>query len=193
MADPDDVFNLIGKVTVVVICLFALVIVLFTVTGHLSVLDNLAEKLVPTPSPVVIMPPTPTPDPLAGLRNNALNNYNYQLELVDEQTQRLDTYYAAKTGVDMSQSEFQSWLQVMNAQTEDFIGREENATSSGTTYLNYLEPNSSEYARVLMNDNTSMSDTNKEIQNYNSNVAIYNEHWGQRFGYVGNLSSDITL
>jgi hypothetical protein len=193
MVDLDDVFNLIGKVTVVVICLLALVIVLFTVTGHMGVFDTLVEKLVPTPSPVVIVPPTPTPDPLAGLRNDALNNYNYQLELVDEQTQRLDTYYAAKAGVDMSQSEFQSWLQVMNAQTEDFISREENATSSGVTYLNYLELNSSEYNRVMMNDNVSLSDTNKEISNYNNNVAIYNQHWGQRYGYVDNLSSDITL
>jgi len=188
MVDLDNVFSIIGKATVAVIGIFAIAIVLFTLTGHASVFGSLVEKLVPVPSPISTVLPTPTPDPLAGQRNDALNDYNYKLELVDEQTQRLDTYYAAKAGTDMSQSEFQSWLQVMNSQTEDFINRENNATQSGIAYLGYLDPNSSEYARVLMNENTTLSDINKEIQNYNSNVGIYNEHWGQRFGYISNLS-----
>jgi len=193
MADPDGVFSIIGKITVAVIGIFILAFVVSTATGHADLFSNIVYKIVPAPSPVPSLIPVPTPDPLAALRNDALNDYNYKLELVDEQTQRLDTYYAAKTGTDMSQSEFQSWLQTMDAQTLDFISREQNATSSGQAYLNYLEPNSSEYARVLMNDNVSLSDSNKEIQNYNDNVAIYNEHWGQRFGYIDNLSNVTVL
>ncbi len=188
MVDTDDIFKVIGKITVAVIGLSILIFVLVSLTGHMGVFSDLLVKLAPASSPVPTVLPTPTSDPVEGLRNGALSDYTYKLQLVDEQTQRLDTYYAAKTGTLMSQSEFQGWLEVMNAQTEDFIARENNATDSGEIYLGYLDANSSEYQRVIMNDAVSKSDTNKEIQNYNNNVGLYNDHWGSNYGYIANLS-----
>jgi type II secretory pathway pseudopilin PulG len=112
----------------------------------------------------------------------AMNNYNYQLDLVQEQTQRLDMYYAAKTSTSMTQPEFASWLDTIQSLTDVFISRENNATVAGEVYLKYLQPDSNEYNRVIQNDNVTVSDVSKVTATYNGNVYIYNQEYGSTYG-----------
>ncbi len=116
--------------------------------------------------------------------NKALTNYQYSLDLVKEQTQRIDMYYAAKTSTSMSQVEFYSWLGTINGLTQEFILRENNSVNSGNDYLNYLPKNSDEYNRVVTNAATSQSDVKKVMDTYNGNVYIYNNEYGKEYGDI---------
>jgi hypothetical protein len=116
--------------------------------------------------------------------DSALKDYNYKLELVKEQTQRIDMYYAAKTSTEMSQIEFKSWLQTIRGLTDEFILRETIATESGRAYLSYLDPHSSGYDRVLQNEATSRDDIGKVKYTYNGNVYIYNQQYGKTYGEI---------
>lgn len=119
--------------------------------------------------------------------SEAMNNYNYQLDLVQEQTQRLDMYYAAKTSTSMTQPEFESWLATIQSLTAVFIQRENNATAAGQTYLKYLEPGSGEYDRVVDNENVTASDIAKVTATYNGNVYLYNLEYGITYGNLSYL------
>jgi hypothetical protein len=119
--------------------------------------------------------------------NKAMNDYQYKLDLVREETQRLDMYYAAKTSTQMSQVEFKSWLGTIQALSEEFINRENNATEAGRDYLQYLDPNGGEYSRVLQNEATAESDVNNIKQTYNGNAYLYNQQYGAAYGTVPNL------
>jgi hypothetical protein len=168
MSGVDEILKLIGLLTVIVV--FSLLvlsifvyaysaIIGFTHAAHGGVTDQ--DKLV-----------------------DSLKDYDYQLELVKEQTQRLDMYYAAKTATEMSQPEFKSWIQAINSLTDEFIKRENNATASGRVYMSYLKPNSSEYDRVLQNEETAKSDISKVKYAYNGNVYIYNLNYGKQYGEI---------
>jgi len=119
--------------------------------------------------------------------SEAMNNYNYQLDLVQEQTQRLDMYYAAKTSTSMTQPEFESWLATIQSLTREFINRENNATAAGNVYLKYLDPNSNEYNRVIQNDEVTVSDISKITATYNGNVYIYDQEYGNTYGNLSYL------
>lgn len=116
--------------------------------------------------------------------NRDLTDYQYRLDLVKEQTQRIDMYYAAKTSTSMSQVEFSSWLGTIRGLTQEFILRENNSINSGNEYLNYLPKNSDEYNRVLNNEATSKDDVKKVMDTYNGNVYIYNNQYGTGNGDI---------
>ncbi len=117
-------------------------------------------------------------------QNRALTDYQYQLDLVKEQTQRIDMYYAAKTSTSMSQVEFYSWLGTIRGLTQEFILRENNSVNSGKDYLNYLPRDSDEYNRVVSNEATSQDDVKKVMDTYNGNVYIYNKQYGTEYGEI---------
>ncbi len=116
--------------------------------------------------------------------NEALNDYNYKLELVKEQTQRIDMYYAAKSSTSMSELEFRSWLGTIRALTDEFVARENSAIDAGRAYMSLLPEDSAEYNRVLQNEATCKEDIRKAIETYNGNVYIYNRQYGGDYGII---------
>ncbi len=170
MTGVDDILKLIGLATVVIVVSAAFVSILFYVYGSVGGLaigkqdghaqDNLIK---------------------------ALNEYNYDLELVKEQTQRLDMYYAAKTSTEMTRAEFQSWLGMIRGLTDEFIKRENTAIASGEAYKAYLSTESDEYARVTDNEATSKDDIKKVKYTYNGNVYLYNQKYGGTYGEIAYL------
>ena len=162
MTSVDDILKLIGLATVVTVVSVALFIILFYAYGAITGLAHGAGG-----------------DPQA--QDKVLNSereYNYDLELVKEQTQRLDMYYAAKTSTEMTQSEFQSWLGMIKGLTDEFVARENTAIANGQAYEAYLTPGSDEYNRVVDNEDTCKSDIKKVKYTYNGNVYIYNQKYG---------------
>lgn len=118
----------------------------------------------------------------------ALNDYQYKLDLVKEQTQRIDMYYASKVATSMSHTEFQSWLETIRSLTVEFINRENNANEAGDKYLKYLAPGSDEYNRVVQNEAVSKDDIGKVKATYDGNVDIYNNQYGSAYGTMPHLS-----
>ena len=168
MTSVDDILKLIGLATVVTMVSVAVVIILFyayaSLTGFASGMGGNAQA-----------------------QDKVLNSereYNYDLELVKEQTQRLDMYYAAKTSTEMTQSEFQSWLGMIKGLTDEFVTRENTAISNGQAYETYLAPGSDEYNRVVDNEDTCKSDIKKVKYTYNGNVYIYNQKYGSEYGEI---------
>lgn len=168
MTSVDDILKLIGLATVVIVVSAAFVSIVFYVYGAVS-------------------------GPAHGMGQDgqaqdrlvkALNEYNYDLELVKEQTQRLDMYYAAKTSTEMSQAEFQSWLGMIEGLTDEFIKRENAAIDSGEAYEAYLSTGSDEYRRVSDNEATCMEDIKKVKYTYNGNVYLYNQKYGSTYGEI---------
>jgi hypothetical protein len=168
MTSVDDVLKLIGLTTVIIVVSVVLVAVLFYTYGVLVGVPHSTG------------PDGPTQDGLI----KALNNYSYDLDLVKEQTQRLDMYYAAKTSTEMSRAEFQSWLGMIKGLTDEFIARENTAIAGGQAYLSYLSMDSDEYSRVVKNEATCREDIKKVKYTYNGNVYIYNQQYGSAYGEI---------
>jgi hypothetical protein len=172
MSETDDIIRLIGASMVAIIgliILFGLLMYAFGIIGGPS------EGMVSGIDDQVKL-------------NKALNDYQYKLDLVREETQRLDMYYAAKTSTQMSQVEFKSWLGTIQALSEEFISRENNATAAGREYAQYLDPNGGEYGRVVQNEATANSDVNNIRQTYNGNAYLYNQQYGAAYGTVPYLT-----
>jgi hypothetical protein len=168
MSGIDEILKLIGLLTVIVVFSLLVFSIFVYAYGAITGLTHAAQG------------GTTDPDNL----DNALKDYNYKLELVKEQTQRIDMYYAAKTSTEMSQLEFMSWLQTIKGLTDEFILRENNAAGAGRAYMSMLDPHSSGYDRVLQNEATSRDDVNKVKYTYNGNVYIYNQQYGKTYGEI---------
>ncbi len=172
MSDTDDLLRLIGATMVAIVSLLILSGILLYAFGLVG---------------------GPSNGMFGGIQgqeklNKAMSDYQYRLDLVREQTQRLDMYYAAKTSTEMSQVEFRSWLGTIKALSEEFIGRENNATEAGRVYLAYLDPGSNEYDRVIQNEAVIDSDVKKVKDTYNGNAYLYNRQYGAAYGPVPYLS-----
>ncbi len=172
MSDTDNILRLIGITIVAIIGLTILFGILLYVFGFIG---------------------EPSNGMVSGMRNQeklnkASSDYQYKLDLVREETQRLDMYYAAKTSTEMSQVEFRSWLGTIKALSEEFINRENNATEAGRVYLAYLDPNGNEYNRVVQNEAVANSDVKNIKDTYNGNAYLYNQQYGAAYGPVPYLS-----
>jgi hypothetical protein len=172
MSDTDNILRLIGITIVAIVGLTILFGILLYVFGFIG---------------------GPSNGMVSGMQNQdklnkALSDYQYKLDLVREETQRLDMYYAAKTSTEMSQVEFMSWLGTIKALSEEFINRENNATEAGRAYLAYLDPDSNEYNRVVQNEAVADSDVTNIKQTYNGNAYLYNQQYGATYGPVPYLS-----
>lgn len=167
MTSVDDILKLIGLATVVIVVSAAFISIVFYVYGSVGGLANGARD-------------GHAQDDLI----KALNKYNYDLELVKEQTQRLDMYYAAKSSTEMTQAEFQSWLGMINGLTDEFIKRENTAIASGEAYKSFLSKEGDEYARVTGNGATCKDDIKKVKYTYNGNVYLYNQKYGSTYGEI---------
>ncbi len=171
MSVIDDILKLIGLTTVILICLALVFGILSYAYGTIVGLTSGVK--------------TGITDQYKA--EKALQDYNYKLDLVKEQTQRIDMYYAAKTSTSLTQIEFRSWLGTIRGLTDEFIDRENNATEAGEAYLGCLSPNSDEYNRVRQNELTTNDDIKKIKDTYNGNVYIYNHQYGTISGYVAYL------
>lgn len=141
----------------------------------------------PTPRPTSEFPlpnigQSPSQVVAKGLQS-ALDDYAWKLDLVAEQTTRLDMYYATKAGDIMKQQEFKLWLDALKIQTDEFIKRNNDAIAAGRVYIEALNTEvqnlnydwySREHDRVVKNEEIMKSDINKATANYNQNVASYN-------------------
>jgi hypothetical protein len=96
-------------------------------------------------------------------------------------------YYAAKAGTNMNRDEFKGWLDVLKGQTIEFVKRDKDAIYSGDNYANLLNANINslnydqavlEIERVNQNKKIMANDIKKTIDNFNQNVAVYN-NWGK--------------
>lgn len=168
MTSVDDILKLIGLATVVIVVSAAFISILFYVYGSIGGLAN-GEGQGGQDQDLLV---------------KALNAYNYDLELVREQTQRLDMYYAAKTSTEMTQAEFQSWLGMIRGLTDEFIMRENTAIASGEAYKACLSAEGDEYARVTDNEATCRDDIKKVKYTYNGNVYLYNQKYGSTYGEI---------
>lgn len=114
---------------------------------------------------------------------DAGTDYQWRLALVQEQTQRLDMYYAVKSGEFMSQREFKSWLVDIDLQTDEFVKRNIEAIGSGRNYKKYLNEEvenleydwySDEYDRITKNEDIMKNDITIAVDDLYSNVNKYN-------------------
>ncbi|MDI6897924.1 hypothetical protein [Methanocella conradii] len=168
----DDLIKLMGLTTMMIIASIMLFFMLFFAYGLASGFTHDMQRAA---------------DAQARL-HEAQDDYNYKLELVKEQTQRIDMYYAAKSSTSMSELEFRSWLGTIRALTEEFVARENNAIEAGRAYMNLLPPDSAEHERVLQNEATCREDVKKVIETYNGNVYIYNKQYGTKYGTISYFS-----
>ncbi len=146
---------------------------------------NVISNPTPRPTPEFQLPNTnqsPSKEIAKGLQT-ASDDYAWKLDLVTEQTTRLDMYYAPKAGVTMKQQEFKGWLDALKIQTDEFIKRNNDAIEAGRVYIEALNTEvqnlnydwySREHDRVVKNEEIMKSDINKATANYNQNVASYN-------------------
>lgn len=140
-----------------------------------------------TPNPIS----TPYPAPTSRVNSypqdlqRAFSDYQWRLDLVSEQTQRLDMYYAAKAGTQMSCKEYSAWIDQIRSQTNEFISRNLEAAESGKNYGNQLNANSNnididkanlEIERINQNLKIMSSDIQKATDNLNENVNGYNKN-----------------
>lgn len=118
--------------------------------------------------------------------DRALSDYKWRLDLVAEQTTRLDILYTGKAGVTMNQMEYKNWMEYIQASTEEFTKRNLNAINSGRNYaqtivnnIESLDRNGAaiELERIEQNEGIMKSDMKKVIDSYNENVKIYNDKW----------------
>lgn len=168
MASVDDILKLIGLATVVTVVSVVLIMIIFYAYGAVTGLAHTMGQ------------EQQARDKLA----SSQSEYNYDLELVKEQTQRLDMYYAAKTSTEMTQAEFQSWLGMIGGLTNEFVSRENASIESGQAYQAYLPPDSDEYRRIANNEAGSKEDIKKVKFTYNGNVYIYNQKYGNTSGEI---------
>jgi hypothetical protein len=128
--------------------------------------------------------PPPTPEDLQSARVD----YNWKLDLVSEQTTRLDMYYASKSGVSMTQREYKAWLDDLSLQTTEFIKRNLDAIKSGNAYVKQLNAEvqvrnidydwySIEYDRVIKNHEIMESDIKKVYNNLYNRIDEYNSEF----------------
>ncbi len=115
--------------------------------------------------------------------DDARRDYNWRLDLVKEQTARLDMLYAVKSGVYMEQREFKAWLDDLDSSTIEFVQRNLDAIDSGRVYIKYLNAEvknldyqwySNEYDRVVKNEEIMKNDIKIAINDLNANVNKYN-------------------
>lgn len=128
-----------------------------------------------------------TPPTVPNDMDRAFRDYEWRIALVNEQTARLDMYYASKSGIKMDQGGFKSWLDDLKGQTIEFIKRNKDAIYSGDNYANLINANINnldynqavlEIERVNKNKAIYTSDIQTAINNFNQNVATYN-NWGK--------------
>lgn len=119
----------------------------------------------------------------------AQDDYRWRLDLVKEQTTRLDMLYATKAGVKMDREEFEGWLSSVKLSTEEFVKRNRDAEHSGRNAIGLINKNvysqvDYNYAMrsietIYENIRIGSSDIDKVINNYNTNVDKYNDAWAK--------------
>ncbi len=120
----------------------------------------------------------------------AQDDYRWRLDLVTEQTTRLDMLYAAKAGVKMDREEFENYLSSVKQSTEEFVNRKRDAEYSGRNVIDLINKNvynrQVDYNNAVryietINKNIGIgsSDNNIVIDNYNKNVDTYNDRWAK--------------
>lgn len=127
------------------------------------------------------------PLPVYNNLKDAQSDYQHKGVLVTEQTQRLDMYYAAKSGflVSMTKEEYKSYLDDLTFQTTEFLVRNLELINSGNAYVEHLNTAVSEdqiaydyykreYDRVVKNYNISKSDMNIAINDIYKVIDQYN-------------------
>ncbi len=123
-----------------------------------------------------------TSSAFAGVVEDAQSDYQWKLSLVTEQTQRLDMWYAANAGGEITSGQ----LAYLKSDVIEFIKRENDAIESGKKYEKYLEeslndprtitPNVvAEIKRIEQNENIMNSDKEKTLAKYQNIENQYKE------------------
>lgn len=116
--------------------------------------------------------------------DKASNDYKYKLDLVQEQSQRLDMWYAANSGRGITEGQ----LTYLKSITDEFIKRQNNAMESGRQYKSYLKESINnpktitpsaiaEIGRVDQNEDIMKSDDKAVLANY---ILVENQYKGQQ-------------
>lgn len=180
------------KVTNVWIVLSVFVVLTVLTTGCI---ERPVEYKYTLPEEIKESKPLPTYSDI----QSAESDYKYKLSLVTEQTQRLDLYYASKSGTSMTQKENKAWLDDLSLQTTEFIKRNLDAIRTGNAYVGHLNTEnrrysneylsgiisydqyraeydfySREYDRVIKNNEIMKSDIKKADNNLKNKINQYN-------------------
>lgn len=119
---------------------------------------------------------------LAGVIEDAQSDYQWKLSLVSEQSRRLDMWYAANSGKEITSGQ----LAYLKSDVDEFVKRENDAIESGRKYEKYLEeslndprtitPNVvAEIKRIEQNENIMNSDKEKTLAKYQNIENQYKE------------------
>lgn len=175
--------------TIVVLMIFLTVLI----TGCIDSIQP--TEPTPTPTKVTKIPHLTltdikwSPPYVSNDLTKAQDDYRWRLDLVKEQTSRLDMLYAAKAGVKMDREEFEGWLSSVKLSTEEFVRRNKDAEYSGRNVIDLINKNV--YSQVDYNNamksietiyeniRIGSSDIDKAINDYNQNVDIYNSGWAK--------------
>lgn len=177
------------KSTVVVLVIFLTVLI----TGCIDSIQP--TEPTPTPTKVTKIPHLTltdiqwSPPYVSNDLAKAQEDYRWRLDLVKEQTTRLDMLYAAKAGVKMDREEFEGWLSSVKLSTEEFVRRNKDAEHSGRNAIDVINKNvysQVDYNNAMRRNETiyeniriGSSDIDHVIDNYNNNVDKYNEAWAK--------------
>ena len=120
----------------------------------------------------------------------AASDYEWRIDLVNEQQGRLDLLQRINSGTKMDREEFKAWLDDLRLDTEEHIRRGKDAIYSGKNYEKQIGANLGRFEglddwvkvereRVKKNKEIITNDMNLNIDLYNLNVEIYN-NWTTR-------------
>lgn len=112
--------------------------------------------------------PLPTYNDLQSARSD----YQWKLDLVTEQTQRLDMYYALKSGVSMTQREYKAWLDDLSSQTTEFIKRNLEAIKSGNAYIELLNAENKRFSAEYTSGIIDYIQYREEYDSYSRDMTV---------------------
>lgn len=106
----------------------------------------------------------------AGVVEDAQQDYQWRLSLVAEQSQRLDMWFAANEGKEITAEQ----LTYLKSLTDEFIRREDGAIDSGRKYKNALTEHIGEYNREWVLGEINRIEKNEEISSRDRSTALAN-------------------
>ncbi len=106
----------------------------------------------------------------AGVIDDAQRDYQWRLSLVAEQSQRLDMWYAANEGKEITEGQ----LTYLKSLTDEFVSREDAVIDSGRKYKKALIEHMDQYKREWVLAEIDRIEKNEEISNRDKSIVLAN-------------------
>lgn len=121
--------------------------------------------------------------------DRATSDYEWRIDLVNEQQGRIDLLTRIKSGVRMDHEEYKAWLDDLKLDTEEHILRVRDTSYSGKNYKKQIDNNLGKFEyvgydyvlaereRIKQNEGILTIDMNLNVDYYNQQVEFYNSEF----------------